>query len=376
VTLRGLARYFLRLGATGFGGPVALANAMRRDLVDARGWLSEREYEAGLAIAAACPGPLAYQLGVYCGYIRFGVRGGLAVAVAFALAPFAIVLLAAALYAHFAAAAALRAVFYGVGPVVVALIFTASWQLGRRTLRKDRVAWAIATFAGVLTVVLERELVALFLAAGVLGLLVYARGARTGAAALGLALPALAAAGPPWLQVFLFFFKSGALIFGSGLVIVPFLRTYVVDQYHWITMRAFLDAVAIGLVSPGPVVITATFVGYLVDGFRGALAATLGIFAPAVLFTLWATPVLLRHGESSRLRGFIRGVTAAVVGVLLGTAVLVARSVIGDALTATLALVTLGALLSSRAIPEPLLVAAGGLVGLVAYPLLRPAWLP
>lgn len=375
-TLGDVAVYFLRLGATGFGGPVALANAIRRDLVEARGWLSEREYEAGLAIAAACPGPLAYQLGVYCGYVRFGVPGGLAVAVTFALAPFAIVLAAAMLYTHFAAAATLRAVFYGVGPVVVALIFKASWQLGKRTLRKEGLAWAIAAAAGLLTVVLERELVAVFLAAGMLGLLVYARGAPPRATALVFALPPLATLGPPWLQLFLFFFKSGALIFGSGLVIVPFLRTYVVDEYHWITMRAFLDAVAIGLVSPGPVVITATFVGYLVDGVRGALAATLGIFTPAVLFTLWATPVLLRHGENPRLRGFVRGVTCAVVGVLLGTAVLVARSVIGDALTTTLALVTLAALLSSRAIPEPLLVAAGGIVGLVAYPLLQPAWLP
>jgi chromate transporter len=374
----GMARYFLRLGATGFGGPVALANAMRRDLVDARRWLSEREYDAGLTIAAACPGPLAFQLAVYCGYVRFGVSGGLLVAAAFALAPFLLVLAAAAAYTRFEATETLRGLFYGVAPVVVALIVKASLQLGRKTLRSDRLGWGLAALAAATTAALQRELTILFLGAGVLGALFHGRPRSPASPALAVALPLAAVTGSPVAQLFLFFFRTGALVFGSGLVIVPFLKTYVVDEYHWISTRAFLDSVAVGLISPGPVVITATFVGYLVAGVPGAAAATLGIFAPAVVFTIVVTPIVLRHGENATLQGFVRGVTAAVVGVLLGTSWLVARSAIGDPLTLALAAVALAALVSGRArkVPEPVLILAGAVVGLIAYPLLRPDWLP
>lgn len=368
--------YFLQLGALGFGGPVALASAMRRDLVDRRGWLSEAEYDSGLAIAAACPGPLAYQLGVYAGFLRHGLAGALAAASAFGLAPFVLVVTMAALYTRLGDAWALRAVFYGVGPVVVALIVKGGWTLGRRTLRRDAAAWGVALAAAAVTAVLEKELTVMFLAAGVLGIVVFAPPAPplpgpepaprplTGGGAI---LPlGLAAAGAPGTvgQLFLFFFKTGCLVFGSGLVIVPFLKTYVVDQYHWMGNREFLDAVAIGMISPGPVVITATFVGYRVAGLAGAAAATLGIFSPAVLFTLAATPLLLRHGSNRRLQGFVRGVTVSVVGVLAGTTVFVARAAIGDPLTAAIAIASLAVFAAPWKVPEPLVVLAGALIGL------------
>lgn len=379
--------YFLRLGALGFGGPVALANSMRQDLVEKRGWITEAEYDSGLAIAAACPGPLAYQLGVYCGYVRFGLLGGLLVAVAFGLAPFLIVVAAAAAYARLSEGWQLRALFYGVGPVVVALILKAGWNLGIKTLRKDTSAWAFALSACAVTIVVQRELIALFLVAGALGVLVFARSAparkapeprpgvpKVGTTALAVAAPLVSTGGMAG-KLFLFFFKTGCLVFGSGLVIVPFLKTYVVDQYHWLGNRAFLDAVAIGMVSPGPVVITATFVGYLVGGLSGALAATVGIFSPAVLFTVLATPLLLRHGHSPRLQGFIRGVTVTVVGVLVGTTYLVARAAIGDALTAGIAVVSLALVTLWKKCPDPLVVAGGALIGLAAYQALHPEWL-
>jgi chromate transporter len=192
--------------------------------------------------------------------------------------------------------------------------------------------------------------------------------------ALAIAAPIASAGGTAW-NLFLFFFKTGCLVFGSGLVIVPFLKTYVVDQYHWLGNREFLDAVAVGMISPGPVVITATFVGYVVGGFAGALAATLGIFSPAVLFTVLATPLLLRHGHNRRLQGFIRGVTVTVVGVLVGTTYLVARTAVGDLLTAGIALLSLIVLAFWTRCPEPLLVAAGAVVGLATYPVIRPDWL-
>jgi len=398
---RGLILYFLRLGALGFGGPVGLAHAMRRDLVESRGWVTEAEYDRGLAIAAACPGPLAYQLGVYCGFLRRGVAGAIAVAVAFALPPFALVVGAAWLYVRFASSWPLRALFYGVGPVVVALIVKACWALGRRTLRTDAPAWALFLTALAITAVSERELVAIFPAAGLAGFFLFGRSSpgpgglprvspappsgppatreadRRSAAALGPLAAAAggAAAAPGAIPLFLFFFKTGCLVFGSGLVIVPFLKAYVVDQYHWLGGREFLDAVAIGMISPGPVVISATFVGFLVAGFPGAVAATAGIFLPAILFTLLATPLLLRHADHPRVRGVLRGITVAVVGVLAGTTTLVARTAVGDAFTAVLAAAALAALLLWKRLPEPVLVAAGALAGLAAYPLLRPEWM-
>jgi len=390
VTLPRLTGYFFRLGALGFGGPVALANYMRRDLVELRGWLTEQEYDAGLAIAAACPGPLAYQLGVYCGYVRYGIAGGLAVAFSFGLAPFLLVLGSAALYARYTDNWQLRGLFYGVGPVVVALILKACWNLGHKTLRRDVAAWTMATLACAITVVVQKELTALFLAAGVLGIFVFGRSETPGkdsppvarpapagppgAAALAIGTPAAVATGMS-AKLFLFFFKTGCLVFGSGLVIVPFLKTYVVDQYHWLGNRAFLDSVAVGMISPGPVVITATFVGYLVGGLAGALAATVGIFAPAVLFTILATPLLLRFGGNRRLRGFIRGITVAVVGVLVGTTYLVARSAIGDWVTVAVAVLSLALLFLWKKLPDPLLVAAGAIIGLATYRVVRPEWL-
>ena len=383
-TAAAMALYFLRLGSLGFGGPVALANAMRRDLVEERRWLSEGEYDDGLAIAAACPGPLAYQLAVYCGYVRFGAFGGFAVAVAFAATPFFLVTAAAYAYVHFKTSWQLRALFYGVGPVVVALIVKACWNLGRKTLRGDRVAWIFFLVACGLTVVIQKELAPLFVLAGILGTFLFAKkGARTPGApktrttspktAVLLASAGAAGAGMTG-RLFLFFFKTGLLVFGSGLVIVPFLKTYVVDQYHWLANREFLDSVAIGMISPGPVVITATFVGFLLDGLPGAVASTVGMFSPAVLFTVLATPLLLRYRDNPGLRGFIRGVTVAVVGVLVGTTWLVGKTAIGDWPTATIGLAALVLLFTAKKVPEPVVVLAGGILGLATFRLIDPGW--
>jgi chromate transporter len=378
-----LARYFLRLGALGFGGPVALANAIRRDLVEERRWLSDGEYDDGLAIAAACPGPLAYQLGVYCGYIRHGVAGGLAAAAGFALAPYLLVTAVAWCYVRLADTWQIRALFYGIAPVVVSLILKACWSLGRKTLRRDWLAWLFFALSCAITVVVERELTALFLVAGALGSVLFApppagpaeappaAGApRPGAGTLPALAPAAAAVGgisAMTAKVFWFFFKTGMLVFGSGLVIVPFLKSYIVDQYHWLDNRQFLDSVAIGMISPGPVVITATFVGFLLDGWAGATAATIGMFAPAVLLTVLATPLLLRYGRNRRLRGFIRGITVTVVGVLVGTTFLVGRTAITDWPTAGVAVLSLAALFLWKGLPEPLLVALGGALGITAH---------
>lgn len=375
-----IVRYFLMLGATGFGGPVALASAMRRDLVEKRGWLDETSYDRGLAIATACPGPMAYQLGVYCGFVTHGVPGALAVAVAFALPPFAIVVTIAALYERFAAAGLVRGLFYGISPVVVALILRASWNLGRKTLKRDYPAWAVAVGACIVTIALQQELAWLFLAAGLLGLVAFTprtKPAPVARPAPAATAPKVRASGAPVLlafavpssglapSLFWFFFKTGFLVFGSGLVVVSFVKTYVVDQYHWLDSRTFVDAVAVGMISPGPVVITATFVGYAVDGFAGAAAATLGMFLPSIVLTVLATPLLLRYGSHPRVAGFVRGVTVAVVGVLAGTTYLIGRPVIVDGFGALLVIAVLAAPLVAKRVPDQAYVGLGALLGVV-----------
>ncbi len=382
VSLAPLLWYFLRLGLTGFGGPVALANYMRRDLTDRYGWISTEEYDEGLAIATACPGPLAYQLGVYCGYITHGSLGAIGVAVAFAAAPFLIVIVVAALYVQLGSTWQLRGIFYGVGPVVIAIIARSCWDLGRKTLRQESLAYAFAAIACVITIAVQQELIALFLIAGALGIFLFNRPAppsaepRAGSTeaprqtrvsfSVVVSIVSGAYQNVALPKLFWFFFKTGLLVFGSGLVIVPFLKTYVVDQYHWLSNQAFLDAVAVGIISPGPVVITATFVGYLNHRLPGAIAATVGIFTPSLIFVMLGTPILRRYRQNSRVQGFVRGVTVAVVGVLLGTSFLVARSTIRDALGVTILILALVALWSKWKVPEPALVAVGAVIGLGA----------
>jgi chromate transporter len=374
-SLPAMLAYFATLGAVGFGGPAALADRMREDLVEHRRWLSAPEFELGLAVAAACPGPLAYQLAVFCGYVRHGMTGAFGVGFAFALAPFLLIVAIAAAYAHWSASVVVRGIFGGAGPVVVALIGRACWNLGRTTLHRAWPAWAICTSGFFLTWLTGSEPLWLFLVAAVLGAsllrpreLPSAAGAEVDPIprATGRLLPALAApvVSGVHAQLFGFFFKTGCLVFGSGLVIVPFLRSSVVDAYHWISPQEFLDSVTVGLVSPGPVVITATFVGYLVGRVGGAVAATIGMFLPAILFTIVATPWFTRYRHSRVLTGLVRGVTAAVVGVLAGTLPLVAAAAVPDVATAVI-LVAGVPLVLRRTLSDPVLVALGAAAGTV-----------
>ena len=374
--------YFLRLGLTGFGGPVALANYMRRDLVERNGWIGIDEFDEGLAIATACPGPLAYQLGVYCGYITHGPLGAVAVALAFALAPFLIVVGIASLYVRYGSTWELRGLFYGIAPVVIALIVRSCWDLGKKTLRKEWLAIAFAAAACAITIAVQRELTLIFLIAGAAGIVVFYKREATKQSASAPPPPKrstvrLSAVAPvPAVyahvalpQIFWFFFKTGFLVFGSGLVVVPFLKAYLVDQYHWLSNQAFLDAVAVGIVSPGPVVITATFVGYLNSRLPGAIAATAGMFLPSLLFVLIGTPILQRYRTNGRVQGFVRGITVAVVGVLVGTSYLVARSSIHDLFSLAVLLAALSILWSKWKVPEQALIGAGAVLGLaVSFP--------
>jgi chromate transporter len=280
-----------------------------------------------------------------------------------------------ALYVHFGALQPVTAIFYGVSPVVIALILHSCYRLAKLGM-EDYLQWGIAAACFVVTVVLKSEVALLFIGAGVLGILVYGtlwRRPPTSTAFL-IAVPALPVANSTILgKLLLFFLKAGALTFGSGLVIVPFLQQGVVQEHGWLGEREFLVAVAIGMISPGPVVITATFVGYLVAGFWGAVAATVGIFLPSFLLVLIAAPILRRHRANRNVQGFVKGAFAAAIGTILGASILLGRIAIGDWLTVLIGVVSLVVLFRWR-VNNPLLMAVAAVIGLIAFPLLQPAW--
>jgi chromate transporter len=384
VPIKDLVRYYLRLGLLGFGGPVALVGQMERELVAGKGWVTKEEMREGIAVCQSLPGPLAIQVGIWLSYLRGGFWGAWAGGWAFILPNFVIVATLAALYVHFGGLPWVTAIFYGVSPAVIALILHSCYRLTKLGM-DDWLQWVLAGVAFAVTVAVRAEVAWIFLASGVVGVLYYGSRLRARAAAsttssflVGLPLVAggadvSAAASPMLGKLFVFFLKAGSLTFGSGLVIVPFLEKGLVQQTGWLNEREFLVAVAMGMMSPGPVVITATFVGYLVAGFWGALTATIGIFLPSFLLVLIVAPVLMRYRTNPNVQGFIKGAYAAAIGTILGACVLLGRIAIGDWLTALVALVSLVVLFRWK-VSNPLLIACAAVIGLVAYPLLQPGW--
>jgi chromate transporter len=377
-----LVRYFLRLGTMGFGGPVALCGQMERELVGEKGWLTKTEMREAIAVSQSMPGPLAIQVGIFAAYMRGGFWGAWAGGWAFILPNFIIVALLGALYVHYGDLARMTGVFYGVAPVVIALILHSCWRLAK-TGMEDWLQWVIAVAAFLVTVVLQAEVALVFIGAGVLGIAYYGslfRRRHLPPATVAAVVPVGMAGATPHTasasiigKLILFFLKAGSLTFGSGLVIVPFLEKGLVQENGWLTPRDFLIAVAVGMLSPGPVVITATFVGFIVAGFWGSLASTVAIFLPSFIFVLVVAPLLQRHRANPNVQGFIKGAYGAAIGTILGACVLLGKIAIGDVVTALLAAISL-ALLFRFKIPNPVLIAAAAIIGLVAFPLLKPTW--
>jgi len=374
LSLGQIAGYFLRLGTTGFGGPIALAGYMQRDLVERRRWFTQEEYLQGLAVSQTLPGPLAAQLAMWLGYVRRGFWGAVAAAVPFILPPFVIVSIVAALYVAFRGTTVIQALFYGIGPTVIALILRGAWKLLGVTVKNDRRLWAIFVVVTLITFAVRSEVAVLFVLAGFLGVLLYAppgwlrRPAISPAAIpLGLGTLVTQAADPNVLvQLGIFFFKAGAFTFGSGLAIVPFLQQGVVRDYGWLTEREFLDAVAMGMITPGPVVITAVFVGYLVAGLSGATIAGIGVFLPPFLMVVLFAPWIIRYRKHPAVQGFTKGATAAAAGAIVGAAGVIATQVLVDVPTISIFVISLVILWRLR-VPEPALVAVSATVGLVLF---------
>jgi chromate transporter len=365
VSLAQFMGYFLWLGTVGFGGPIALAGRMQQDLVDGRGWISREDYVEGLALAQLAPGPLAAQLAMYLGYVRAGILGATLVGIAFVLPSFLMVLALSASYMRYGGLNWMQAVFYGIGAAVIAIIARSAHKLTKLTLGKEPLLWGIFLVLAVSTAWTSREIIWLVVAGGVINLAVKAIPARKSALAsvvfpLGLALPASG----PVLQIFLFFAKAGLFVFGSGLAIVPFLYGGVVEGHHWLNDRQFVDAVAVAMITPGPVVITVAFIGYVVAGVAGATAAALGVFLPVYATVLLLAPSYKRWAKNPQLNAFVRGVTAAATGAIAGSVVVLARRSIYDWPTLLIALASLAVLLKWK-VPEPLLIALAAMAGLI-----------
>jgi chromate transporter len=370
-----LVRYFLYLGTAGFGGPVALVEYMHRDLVERRRWISDDEYREGLALANLSPGPLAAQLAIYIGFVHYRFLGATLVGVAFVAPSFLIVVAIGWAYLRFGGLPWMQAIFYGVGAAIIGIIAWSAYRLTRKTIASDPLLWVIFLVMAAVTAITEREQLILFPLAGLVVWL--ARNPRLrrhpGTAARVLLLPftfQAAAASPSLSEIFWFFFKAGAFVFGSGLAIVPFLYGGVVVDYAWLTSEQFLDAVAVAMITPGPVVITTAFIGYLVAGLPGAIFAAVATFLPAYILTVFPAPYFRKYGSRPALAAIVDGVTAAAIGAITGAVIVLGRRAIIDLPTALLALAALLVLWKSpRRIPEPLIVALAAVAGLALFPM-------
>jgi chromate transporter len=370
VPLSRLVFYFLRLGTVGFGGPIALVGYMQRDLVESKGWVSSEDYYEGLAFSQLSPGPLAAQLANYLGWVHSGIRGAILTGVAFVMPSLLMVLALAAAYVHFGQLAWIQGMFYGIGAAVSAIILRSAWRLIRKTLGQDYLLWVVFGILAITTVWLESEIVWLFVLSGFVALMVKAppRGWNVSSRCLvpsSLGLAGTAAVGSKSvLTVFLFFLKAGSFVFGSGLAIVPYLYGGVVGGYHWLTERQFLDAVAVAMITPGPVVITSGFIGYLVAGPTGALAATIAVFLPPLLLVVFVAPHYRRFAKNTQVKAFVQGVTAAAIGAIAGAAIILSRRAVIDLPTLLIAVASLALLVRFNKLPEPILILAAGIVGM------------
>lgn len=371
-SLRDLVRYFLVLGTVGFGGPIALAGYMQRDLVERRRWITKEDYLQGLALSQLAPGPLAAQLAIYLGWVKARILGATLVAFAFVMPSFFMVIALAIAYLEFGGLPWMTGVFYGVGAAVIAIIARSVFKLTKLTLAKDPLLWIVFVVNGVVTAWTESEIVWVFVASGLFVYLVRIRPLLgTNAHSFlpwswfltGLDGPAPA---PMLWKIGIYFAEAGAFVFGSGLAIVPFLHSGVVVDLGWLTERQFLDAVAIAMITPGPVVITVAFIGYLVAGFAGASAASAGVFLPCYLFVVIPAPYFHRIAGNRSIKAFVDGVSAAAAGAIGGAGIVLGRRAIFDLPTVVIALATLATLIWVKKIPEPLVIVAAGLIGVLA----------
>jgi chromate transporter len=376
-TLRQLVFYFLKLGSIGFGGPVALVGYMHRDLVENRKWISEEEYKQGLALAQLAPGPLAAQLGIYLGFLHYRVLGATLAGLAFVLPSFIMVVLLGIAYKLYGGLPWMQAVFYGVGAAVIGIIGMSSYKLTTKSIGKfnaqsfksNWLLWLFFVMAAVVTIITHNEEVLLFVGAGLLYMFIKAPpkwiNNKTANSFLLLQIGfwnyELSTLG----KIAVFFTKAGAFVFGSGLAIVPFLHAGVVTENNWLTEQQFVDAVAVAMITPGPVVITVGFIGYLVAGFPGAAVAALATFFPCYLLTILPAPYFKKIAGDKSIKAFVDGITAAVIGALAGAVIVIATRSIVDYITFAIAAATVFTLIYIKKLQEPFIILIAALLGII-----------
>ncbi len=377
-TLKQLAFYFLKLGYSGFGGPVALVNYMHRDLVEEKKWISEDEYKEGLALSQLAPGPMASQLSIYLGYVHYGILGATICGVLFVIPSFILVLLLGITYKLYGGLTWMQAVFYGVGASVIGIIVMSSYKLTLKSIgqiniqsfKSNWLLWLFYCLGILITVITQTESITLFILTGLIYMIVKSP--------------------PNWIykskifnfsligiigfwtydigtlgKIAWFFTKAGAFVFGSGLAIVPFLHSGVVTEYHWLNEKQFVDAVAVAMITPGPVVITVAFIGYLVNGFAGACVAALATFLPCYLFTIVCAPYFKKYGGNKSIKSFVEGITASVIGSLVGAVIIIGTRSITDIATTIIAVLSILALIYFRKIQEPHIILISALIGFI-----------
>lgn len=369
-TRTSLVTYFLRLGALGFGGPPALVSAMHHDLVVARRWITEEEYREGMALAQLAPGPLAAQLAIYIGYVHHGVVGATLAGVSFVLPSFVMVLALSWAYVRFNGFPWMQALFYGIGAAVIGIIAIGTYKLTAKTVGREPLGWCLFLLSAIATAVTESELVWLIILSGVVYWLVKTptqplqRDVGNAIAPFLAQWQGFSTDSILW-KLAIFFAKAGSFVFGSGLAIVPFLYSGVVKEYNWLTEQQFLDAVAVAMITPGPVVITVAFIGYLVAGFPGAIVAALATLLPCYLFTVLPAPYFKRWGKHPGVKAFVEGITIAAVGAIAGAVFVLARRQLVDAPAIAIALATIGLLYRFKKVSELSIIGGAALVGLL-----------
>jgi len=376
-TLRQLVLYFLKLGTVGFGGPVALVGYMHRDLVENKKWITEEEYKEGLALAQLAPGPLAAQLGIYMGFVHYRVWGATLCGLAFILPSFTMVVLLGMAYKIYGGLLWMQAVFYGVGAAVIGIVVMSAYKLTVKSIsklkwpeiRKHWLLWTFYLIAIVITVITKTEPILLFVGAGIIYMMVKAppKWARKQAAS-GFILLGIGYGQFDWNtlgKIAWFFVKAGTFVFGSGLAIVPFLHGGVVTENHWLTENQFIDAVAVAMITPGPVVITVGFIGYLINGFAGALVAALATFLPCYLFTIILAPSFKKIAKNNSVKAFVDGITAAVIGALAGAVIVIAMRSINDIPTVLIAAGSMLSLIFIKKLQEPYIILIAAIAGLL-----------
>lgn len=361
-----LTKYFLKLGTTGFGGPVALVGFMHQDLVEKRQWISDEEYKEGMALAQLAPGPLAAQLAIYLGYVHYGVLGASLVGIAFVIPSFIMVLLLGFAYKKFGGLPWMQSVFYGISAGVIGIIAFSSYKLVNKSIGKDKILLGIFSVAALATILTESENIFLFLGAGVFYWFIKVPPKFTRLNLFFpflLQVPVLSVENTVLWNLFLFFGKAGAFVFGSGLAIVPFLYSGVVKEYGWLSEQQFVDSVAVAMITPGPVVITVGFIGFLVAGFKGACIAALATFLPCYLFTILPAPYFKKYGKLPAIKAFVDGVTAAAIGAITGAVVILGKKSLIEFPTLFIALFTIILLWKYKKITEPYIIIACAVIG-------------